>query len=344
MKAVGYSKTDIDLISAANANVMPTTIGKLIRAMDRGMPPIHPQAQEYFDALPFSDPENPPIAKDDRDIVKAELHTVLAYLRSLEKNQKIETEEKVVVPTPTVLDKLMTKVDREVIYYLDEMLDKWSESSHMTRVDGLSLASFIRDGKIPPVGCAPIIKWLEKQRDEYQGALDKTCPQLVEGYAHMSKPALKNRIATLETMLADVLKHSVVVKGPRKQRVKKVKDPAKQITRLQYQLESPEYSLKSVEPIRLPSASRAYVFNTKYRTLTVYVATGSIGFEVKGTSLKNFDTTTSFTTTLRKPTEVLNLILSSTHKQIDKQLEAMKCKKRTPNGRINPQTILLRAE
>jgi hypothetical protein len=344
MKAVGYSKGDVDAISSANANFLPTTVGKLVRAMDRGMPPIHPQAQEYFDKLPFSDPENPPIAKDDRDIIKAEIHACLAHIRSLEKNQKVDEEEKVVVPTPTIADRLRAKVDREVIYYLDEMLDKWSLSSHMTRVDGLSMASFIRDGKIPPAGCAPIVKWIERQRDEYQGALDKTCPQLVEGYEHMSKPALKNRIATLETMLADVLKHSTVAKGARKVRVKKVKDAAKQIVRLQYQVEAPEYKIKSIDPLRLPASQRAYVFNTKYRTLSIYVATGGAGFEVKGTSLKGFDTVNSFTITLRKPQEVLDTIMACTPKQIEKYLDALKSKKRIPNGRINPQTILLRTD
>jgi len=128
----------------------------------------------------------------------------------------------------------------------------------------------------------------------------------------------------------------------RKARVKKPKDAGKQVARLKYQATSNEYGVDSVSPARIPTAQRLYVFNTKYRTLGVYFASGNAGFEVKGTSLKGFDVATSFITTLRKPKDTLHSIMSSTPKQIDKLLDAMKCKKRKGNGRINAQTVLVR--
>lgn len=344
MKAKNYAKGDIDLIKGANPNLMPTTIGKLVRAIDRGMPSLHPQAQEYFDAMPFhNDPDNPPIAKDEHSVIAHELTKVLDYLRDVAKdktNDSSETEVK--KPTLTPLDRLRNKVEKEVVVPLEIMLDNWAVNYDKTKIDALSLTSYIRDGAIPAAGCKFINDWLTKQLEEYRGAYDKEDPQLVEGYSHLTRAALKNRVSNLETMLSEVAKFSSVAKAMRKPRVKKPKDAMKQVARLKYQSNSNEYGIDSVNPSRVPMAQRLYVFNTKYRTLGVYFASGNSGFEVKGTSLKGFDTSTSFITTLRKPKDTLNAITSSTPKQIDKLLDSMKCKKRKGNGRINAQTVLVR--
>lgn len=341
MKTHHYSKDDIDLIRGANPNLMPTTIGKLVRAIDRGMPSLHPEAQEYFNNLPFQDPENPPTAKDDHSVICHELNKVVDYLREVNKEAN-PVAAAVKGPTPTPLDRLRNKVEKEVIVPLEGMLDRWITESNKTKVDGLSLTSYIRDGAIPAAGCKFINDWLNKLLAEYQGAYDKACPQLVEGYSHMTRPAIKNRITVLETMLGEVAKFSSVAKAMRKPRVKKPKDASKQVARLKYQANSNDYGLDSINPSRIPMAQRLYIFNTKYRTLGVYFASGNAGFEVKGTSLKGFDLETSFITTLRKPKDTLSAITSSTPKQIDKLLDSMKCKKRKGNGRINAQTVLVR--
>lgn len=341
MKRENYSKADIDLFRGAGPNVLPSTVGKLVRAMDRGMPSLHPQAQDYFDKLPFSDPENPPVAKDDKAVVKAYLHDCLVHLRGVKAEATVDSG----APKPnfmTPMDRLRLKVNKEVIYHLDGMLDVWTENTDKTKVEPLPLASFIRDGNIPAAGCKHIVEWLQKHLDEYRSAYDKTCPQCVEGFSDMTRPAIRNRISLLEGMLAEVAKHSTAAKAQRKPRVKKVKDASKQVARLKFQQNSKDYSLESIAPSRIPTAQRLYVFNTKYRTLGVYFAKGAAGFEVKGTSLKNIDESASFVTTLRKPNDVLPTIMGSTPKQIDKALDAMKCKKRSANGRINPQTVLVR--
>lgn len=341
MKAHHFSKNDIELVRGANPNLMPTTIGKLVRAIDRGMPSLHPEAQDYFDKLPFSDPENPPVAKDDHVVIRTELHKVIDFLRGVNK-EDMKSVDTVKKPTPTPLDRLRNKVEKEVIIPLEIMLDRWIVDYNKTKVEGLSLTSYIRDGAIPAAGCKFINEWLDKLLLEHQEAYDKTCPQMVEGYSHMTRPAIKNRISNLETMLGEVAKFSSVAKTMRKPRVKKPKDASKQVARLKYQVNSNDYGIDSINPTRIPTAQRLYVFNTKYRTLGVYFASGNAGFEIKGTSLKGFDLSTSFITTLRKPKETLNSIMSSTPKQIDKLLDNMKCKKRKGNGRINAQTVLVR--
>ena len=46
--------------------------------------------------------------------------------------------------------------------------------------------------------------------------------------------------------------------------------------------------------------------------------------------------------TLRKPLEILPLILSATPKKLDKIFEELKTKPRSANGRINANMIILR--
>jgi hypothetical protein len=69
---------------------------------------------------------------------------------------------------------------------------------------------------------------------------------------------------------------------------------------------------------------------------------GYITFEVKGTSLKGYDTSISFVATLRKPKETLNNILSSTPKQLEKLFSNLSVKKKPANGRINEQMVIVK--
>lgn len=346
MKRTGYSKFEISLFRSANPNVFPATIGKLVRALDRGMPSLHPKAQEYFDSLPFHDPENPPIAKDEHDVIKKELHEVLAFLKSCTDEEDDETTEgavkKAVVAKPNPHERLRAKVEKEVISKLEVMMDEWFANPYPTKVEPVSLVSYIRDGGIPGAGCKFISEWINKHLEELRGAFEKTDEQYVEGYSFLSKPALKNRITGLEGMLEEITKVTKTAKAARKPRVKKVKDASKQVSRLKYQANSAEFALDSINPSRVPSAQRLYVFNTKYKTISVYFANNAAGFEIKGTSIKNIAEDISFTAKVRKPKEVLDCITSSTMKQIDKALDALKCKKRKANGRINAQTVLVR--
>jgi hypothetical protein len=65
------------------------------------------------------------------------------------------------------------------------------------------------------------------------------------------------------------------------------------------------------------------------------------GFEISGTTIKNFDKD-SKQATLRKPDEILPLILNKTEKQIEKVWETITTKIDSPTGRINADCILMR--
>ena len=337
MKSNGYSKDEVAAIKEAHPNVLPSTVGKLVRCMTKGMPSIHPKAAEYFATLPFHD--EPPAPKDDAESVRRELKTALSVLR-VNSSTASGDVTKIKVATPSPLDRIRERVHKEIVSQLEVCVDEWANTRSGNAT--LNISAILRDSKIPAQGCKTILDWLEKNFEEYNGALQRTDEQLVEGYSYFPKPELRKIVKSIETMISDVRNHAKIKNSIRKPRKKKIKDASKQVAKLKYQQHSADWSIDSVSPTRIPTAQRLYLFNTKTRALSVYFASGASGFEVKGTSLKGYDSASSFVATLRKPKETLNNILSSTPKQLDKLLANLSVKKKPANGRTNEQTIILK--
>ncbi len=155
MKREGFSKDDISLISAANPGAVPSTLGNLIRAMDRGMPSMHPNAQDHFDKLPFIEGA---IAKDDKKYVIHELGNTIRTLRSMNEKSPSEVKKKSPESYLSPMERLRIKVDKDVISPLEEMLDTWCTSE--VQVAPLRLTSYIRDNAIPASGCTFIESWI----------------------------------------------------------------------------------------------------------------------------------------------------------------------------------------
>ena len=59
-------------------------------------------------------------------------------------------------------------------------------------------------------------------------------------------------------------------------------------------------------------------------------------------AIKNHDVKLSKTATLRKPDDMLPIVLSKTEKQLDKFWQDITTKISSPNGRINKDCILMR--
>jgi len=346
MKSSGYCKEDISAIKDAPPWYLPTTVGKLIRMMNQGMPSIHPDAQSYFESSPMYNPDTPKTVETSIAMVRREIKVALDTLRH-EKNKMISTadgsQSGQVVPQKKVItpiDRIRARVETDIIPHLDQLIDQWADVKKP--VATISLATMLRDQKIPAQGCASISKWVNRHLLEFKGALEKEDQQLVEAYSYLTKANLRKIVGVLESMSNDLVMHTKMKNSMRKPRIKKPKAADKQVARLKYQPNSAEYNIESVSPSRLPGAQRCYLFNTKTRQLFVYIASGSAGFEIKGTSLKGFDLSLSFCATLRKPTEILNGVLAATPKKLDKILDGVKYTPKPTNGRINEYMILLR--
>jgi len=91
----------------------------------------------------------------------------------------------------------------------------------------------------------------------------------------------------------------------------------------------------------IPTKNKLYVYNCKNKKLMEYVCDSASGFVVSGTSIKNFDKE-SRQATIRKPDEILPMILNKTEKQIEKIWDTLTTKIDKPTGRVNADCIIMR--
>jgi hypothetical protein len=112
---------------------------------------------------------------------------------------------------------------------------------------------------------------------------------------------------------------------------------------MNYLKSSPDYGVASVNPIKVVGSVKVYLFNEKYRKLTVLSTTSLSGLSVKGTTIRDYDEKNSFSMKIRKPEEILPIIVSKTDRQIANALKKLTTKKTSANGRVNDNTLILKA-
>ena len=187
-----------------------------------------------------------------------------------------------------------------------------------------------------------------KKMDEREADL---WAQLKEGYAHIKKADIKKYTDAIESLLEAldfVIEQS---KAKRKPRVAKPKSADKLVAKIKYLKVDDKYKLTSVNPVEIVGASELWVFNVKTRKLGKYVAANidpkgmareGTGLSVKGTTIEGFDEAQSIQKTVRKPEEVLKEFKAAGKVKLRKFLEEINSVETKLNGRINPDTVLLK--
>ena len=254
------------------------------------------------------------------------------YKESLLKKKTIKN-----VVTLSPQQRLYKKINNTIMADLDDLEDQWMDGEETT----LDLYSRFKYHGLSGSATIPVRQVLEGWLLDYEDAYHKRCEQAVEGYSHLSRPELKHRIKSCQEMLLDLDKIKSAAKATRKIRIKKPRAADKQVQRIQYKKEDPNYKLASINPLLIVGSSIVYTFNTKYKYLTEYITNSSNGFEISGSTIKNVSSD-SRRISLRKPDEVLPTVLNKSQIQIDKVWKTLTTKTSEPNGRINTDTILLR--
>lgn len=327
MKSNKYDKDFIELVDSASPGLLNSTAGKLARMLSRGMPD--------------SVGDGPSATTEINKFLQDWVFTISTINQSKEE-QKSTVKQK---PKPNPIQNLNNKVNKEIICPLEDLLDSLAEIDSKTpssKMPILSIGALLRSCKIPARGTALIEEWIIRYLNEFKLAYDKEDDQLMESYGWLKRSQLARLIQNFEKMLDEVKTHSKI-KTTRAPRAKKPRAAEKQIKDLKYNPQSEEYSVSSIDPLKVPFSHRLYAFNEKNRQLSIYVASGPNGLSIKGTSIKDFDTGSSIITTLRKPQDILPIILSGTVKKIEMALSKLKTKPKPANGRINQNIVLLRA-
>ena len=188
--------------------------------------------------------------------------------------------------------------------------------------------------------------WIHEHLDDYLGVLEKSDKQLVESYRHLTTKDLKARVKLLNTFLDDLEKFKDSKNATRtfKPKTKKIKSVDKQVEKMKFEKTNAEYKLTSVNPLRIPGCMHLYMFNTKTRQLTVFDSDGPDGLTVSGTTVKGFNPETSLVMKLRKPEDVLPIVLKKSPLQVGKALKSIRASKKAPSGRTNEHMVILRCK
>jgi hypothetical protein len=93
----------------------------------------------------------------------------------------------------------------------------------------------------------------------------------------------------------------------------------------------------------LIGATEIWVYNIKTRKLGKYVADDHATIQVKGTTLLHYNEKTSIQKTLRKPADTLKEFKKAGKVQLRKFMDNIKTTDIKLNGRLNADTIILKA-
>ena len=241
------------------------------------------------------------------------------------------------VKRPSIQDALAAK-QSEFFGELEGEIDNFILND--CRKTDFNLFKYLQGANSPKVFGTAIKGLLDRRINEIAQA--PTDEQLAEAYGCYTA-AQRGRLENfLLELIEDGQRWADFKKANQKVRVKKAKPAGVQVAKLQYLREFAELSLTSIGATGIVGAQQLWVYNTKNKKLGCYLATGSAGFSVKGTSLQGYDPETSVQRTLRKPDIVTKQVLEAGKVQLRKILVDLTTTETKLNGRINADTILLR--
>ena len=277
----------------------------------------------------------------DGNTAKEFLNNLFDKMIPLIEKGKVIYEEKqkannIVSISPAV--KLMRKINNTIMQELLDLEDKWIDGDDAT----INIYDRFKYHGLTNTAISHVKPMIEGWLLDYEDAYHKRCDQAVEGYSHLKRSTLNHRIKVCKAMLEDLERIRSATKASRNVKVKRPKSIDKQVSRVQYKKEDNDFKIVSINPIQIPTKSRLYAFNTKSKMVIEYITESVNGFEISGSTIKNFSKGLSRTICLRKPLDFLPIVLQKTPKQIDAAWQTLKTKTKVPNGRINKDTILLR--
>lgn len=361
MKEQDYSKEDIKNAKSAPAHTLSITAAIVAKMLLRGMPAYNEKHAQYWESLPGTMGELAPTTQ----FLKKRIEAAIKEGSNVVEEKMEEEKEKKNVYVPSIQERITEQAKKAA-----EKIDAWLEDHYKTDVKfnpkGFDVKKHFNEYKVTQAHARKIKDFYEAELAEYRdvlniptaGQLQKMdekesdlWEQLKEGYSNITKAEVKQIIAALETIMDAcdfVIEQSKV---NRKTRKPKPKSADKLVAKLKYKKQDDKYNIVSVNPTDIIGANEVWVFNCKTRKLGKYVAKNidplgagreGSGLSVKGTTITQYNEDESVQKTLRKPEDQLKEFKGAGKVKLRKFLEEIKTTDTKLNGRINPDTILLR--
>ena len=300
--------TDVKKVKSVPDNLIPTTVAWCCRLLSRGF------------VLPVV---------DIRSYIDQRLKETYKYVQE----DKEETSKNVV--------SIQDRIKERASFIIGEI--EGAVDDYIYQNVEFSLYEWLQANSIPATYATSIISKFSPVLDELIETYEGNCEQLKEGYRHLKKAEIKKLIEFYNTLIEDAERYSSNTKKVRTARKPRTVSVEKKIKNLKYQKEDQTYKIASVSPERIIGAQELWTFNTKYKNITVFRAIDRGGLQIKGTSITNFDESSSITRSLgrKDPNEFVKRILEGGKLVLRKVLDDLKTEKPLAY-RINENTILLR--
>ena len=256
-------------------------------------------------------------------------------LIALGKTKKESAKDKVVISPKERMENQVTELAGELMQICDD-----ANQSIMNKTDNHKKVKIYQWLKGKQVGyrqaemLALVFSPALAELDELIKGEDK---QLMEGYSYLGKRQQKYLHKFMSDLVSDCLRYNADNKTVRK---KRKTDPKKVVAKVQYEKQSKEFGIKSVDPINILDSTKVVVYNTKYNTLSVYYACAGQTLSIKGTTIQNFDEDKSESRTIKRPKDVIKTIKNQT--TLDKVWNAQHSMIKSPNGRLNANTVIMK--
>ena len=327
MTDTGCTKADIAAFKKTKDGRCNVTMGTIASCLLRGMPSIRADFNK---------------GRDTSAWLRNEIVTVIEAGKN--DIEELEAKEaKPLVVQPSIQDRL-----RETAFKMTEEIEDAIEGFQKDPENfdpkAFKMLNLLK-GKEVKAAHARVIKTLySKDLAELEElASGQADEQLREGYAHRSRKQIKNLIAFYQEIMSACDMLSQEAKANRKPKARKAQPKEKIVAKLKYMKTNEPLKLVSINPTDIIGAKELWIFNTKTRKLGKYIAAEYQDLGVKGTTITGFNEHTSVQKTVRKPEEKLKEFKAAGKVQLRKFLEDINATDTMMNGRINEDTVLLKA-
>jgi hypothetical protein len=245
------------------------------------------------------------------------------------------------ISTVTVADRVRDKA-MDILADVEHEFDLLYLNDYFSE---FSMYNLLKIADAKPVMGKYIKDAYKKLADEIAAVEAKTDKDLVEGYVNLSKKQLTSYRKFVSMIMSDSDQYfsNRVKTTVRKPTVKKPVNNAALLKTFKYLPEHKELKIVSFPPINIFEATSVWIYNTKYKKLTVLNAEEGKKLSVKGTTIFNFDKTKSVCKTVRKPAETLKAVSDSGKVPLRTFMQTLTTVPSPVTGRISEDVILLKA-
>lgn len=251
-------------------------------------------------------------------------------------NRRVIDTVPVVRKTPAELTKAKTS---EFLANLEGIIDTIPDMTADERKDW-NVYDELKRGICSAAQAKAVIDYYTPIRDEYFELVEKKTPDLLEAYSTVSLSERRRMLKFYDKLLDDCQLFISGKKATRKPRAKKEKPVSKIVSGMKLKTEDAMFKIVSVSAASVVGAQIVYMFNTKYRAMTILTAATKDGLSVKGTTIIGFDPTKSYSKKIRKPEEFFAKSAKTTKTRLAKMLDEVPTKASEARGRTNEHVVL----